>query len=64
MALEGQEWLIDDASFFMMRLAEIYLEDLDKRDACVATLNQMIKLFPNTSYSTQAAHKLKELSEI
>lgn len=63
-ALESHEWPVNDAAFFMGRLAEIYLDDLDDRESCVVILNQMIELFPETRHSANATHRLREMGEI
>ncbi len=59
-ALEGQEWEVDDAAFFMFRLAEIYNEDLESPDTAVQILEQVCELFPETRHSANARHKLNE----
>lgn len=63
-ALESHEWPVNDAAFFMGRLAEVYLDDLDDRESCVVILNQMIELFPETRHSANATHRLREMGEI
>ena len=60
-ALESHEWPVNDAAYFMGRLSEIYLEDLDDREASIAILNQMIELFPETRHSANATHKLRDM---
>jgi len=61
-ALESREWPINDAAYFMGRLSEIYLNDLDGQEACITILNQMIELFPETRHSANASHKLNEIA--
>lgn len=63
-ALESHEWPVNDAAFFMGKLAELYLEDKDDRESAVTILNQMIETFPETRHSANATHKLRELGEI
>lgn len=63
-ALESHEWPVNDAAYFMGRLAEIYLEDKDDRESSVAILHQMIETFPETRHSANATHKLREMGEI
>jgi tetratricopeptide (TPR) repeat protein len=59
-ALEGHEWEVDDAAFFMFRLAEIYNEDFENPEASVEILQQVCELFPETRHSANARHKLNE----
>ncbi len=61
-ALESREWPINDAAYFMGRLSEIYLNDLDGQEACITILNQMIELFPETRHSANASHKLNDIA--
>ena len=61
-ALESHEWPINDAAYFMGRLSEIYLNDLDSQEACISILNQMIEIFPETRHSANATHKLNEIA--
>jgi len=61
-ALESQEWEINDAAYFLFRLAELYDEvDLDRENA-KAIMQQVIDQFPNTRHSANANHKLHEWS--
>ncbi|WP_411826537.1 tetratricopeptide repeat protein [Luteolibacter sp. AS25] len=59
-ALEGQEWEVDDATFLMFRLAEVYDEDLQQRDFAAQILSQVSELFPETRHSANARSKLQE----
>jgi len=59
-ALERREWELDDAAFFMFRLAEIYKEDLENPDYAVQILQQVCEAFPETRHSANARHKLNE----
>lgn len=63
-ALESKEWRENDAAFFMFRIADIYENDLDNHEACVAILKQVIETLPDTRHSANATHKLRELGEI
>ncbi|MBT8043982.1 MAG: tetratricopeptide repeat protein [Verrucomicrobiae bacterium] len=63
-ALESHEWPVNDAAYFMGRIAEIYLEDMDDSESCITILNQMIEIFPETRHSANATHKLRELGAI
>ncbi len=59
-ALESQAWEVDDAAYFLFRLAELYEEVDSSRESAVAIMNQVIEQFPNTRHSANAAHKLHE----
>ncbi len=59
-ALEGQEWEEEDAAFLMFRLAEIYDEDAEDREAAVAIFEQVMEQFPGTRHSANARTKLHE----
>lgn len=60
-ALESQEWEVDDAAYFLFRLAELYREEGDG-DSAVAIMDQVIEQFPETRHSANARHKLQEWS--
>jgi tetratricopeptide (TPR) repeat protein len=60
-ALENQEWEVNDAAYFLFRLAELYREEGD-RDSAVAIMSQVIEQFPETRHSANASHKLHEWS--
>ena len=59
-ALEGREWEVDDAAFFMFRLAEIYNDDLGNPETAVQILQQVCEAFPETRHAANARHKLHE----
>jgi outer membrane protein assembly factor BamD (BamD/ComL family) len=59
-ALESQEWEINDASYFLFRLAELYDEVQGDRVTATAIMQQVIEQFPNTRHSANANHKLHE----
>ncbi len=61
-ALETQEWEINDAAYFLFRLAELYDEVNGDRASAIAIMNQVIEQFPSTRHSANAAHKLHEWS--
>ncbi len=62
LALESQEWEINDAAYFLFRLAELYNEVDGNRASAVAIMNQVIEQFPETRHSANASHKLHEWS--
>ena len=59
-AIEGHEWEENDAAFLMFRLAEIYDEDANDREAAVAIFEQVMEQFPGTRHSANARTKLHE----
>lgn len=59
-ALESQEWEINDAAYFLFRLAELYDEVLGDRNAAAAIMGQVIQEFPRTRHSANAQAKLHE----
>ena len=60
-ALDGREWEVDDAAFFMFRISEVQLENLDNHAAAVEILQQVCTVFPETRHSANATHQLREL---
>lgn len=61
-ALESQEWEINDAAYFLFRLAELYYDVEGDYSSAVTTMNQVIEQFPGTRHSANAKHKLHEWS--
>ena len=61
-ALESQEWEINDAAYFLFRLAELYDEVEGNRASAVAIMEQVVEQFPGTRHSANASHKLHEWS--
>ena len=59
-ALESQEWEVNDAAYFLFRLAELYDEVEGNRDSAVSIMRQVIREFPGTRHSANANHKLRE----
>lgn len=59
-ALESREWGVNDAAYFMFRLAELYNEDLENRDVAVQILQQVCEELPDTRHAANARHKLHE----
>ena len=59
-ALESQEWEINDAAYFLFRLAELYDEVEGDRASAVAIMNQVVEQFPGTRHAANANHKLHE----
>jgi tetratricopeptide (TPR) repeat protein len=61
--LEAQEWELDDAAYFMFRLAELYDEFEKDHVSAVSIMNQVMEQFPGTRHAANASHKLHEWSE-
>jgi len=63
-ALNSQVWEMDDAAYFMQRLSEIYIEDKNDPESGVKILQQITETYPETSHSTTALQKLREMGVI
>ncbi len=59
-ALESQEWEVNDAAYFLFRLAELYDEVLGDRDSAIAIMHQVVEQFPRTRHSANANTRLHE----
>jgi len=59
-ALESHEWDVNDAAYFMFRLAELFDEDLENRPASIQILEQVCEEFPETRHAANARHKLHD----
>ena len=58
--LERQRWEINDAAYFLFRLAELYDEEMGERESAVAILQQVVEQFPRTRHSANAKSRLHE----
>ena len=61
-ALESQAWEVNDAAYFLFRLAELYNEVNGDRESAMAIMQQVIDQFPGTRHSANASHKLHDWS--
>jgi tetratricopeptide (TPR) repeat protein len=61
-ALESHAWEVNDAAYFLFRLAELYDEVEGDRASAMAIMNQVVEQFPGTRHSANASHKLHEWS--
>ncbi len=59
-ALESQEWEVNDAAYFLFRLAELYDQVEGDRATATAIMQQVVDQFPGTRHSANATHKLHE----
>lgn len=57
-ALESQEWEVNDAAYFLFRLAELYDEVEGDRASARVIMQQVVDQFPGTRHSANASHKL------
>ncbi|MEZ5305388.1 MAG: tetratricopeptide repeat protein [Verrucomicrobiales bacterium] len=60
-ALEDKEWPEDDAAFFMFRLVDISLDHKGDFATARALLEQVQESFPDSRYSANATHRMREL---
>jgi tetratricopeptide (TPR) repeat protein len=63
-AIETVAWQVNDAAYFMFRLAELYDEINGDRATASAIMQQVIDLYPGTRHSANANHKLVEWSKM
>lgn len=63
-ALKAAEWEAEDEAVLMFRLAEARLDDLEDRVGSVEILKQICEKFPESKYSANATHQLRELGEL
>lgn len=62
-AIESAPWPVDDAAYFMFRLAELHEEiDVD-RVMVAAIMQQVVDLYPGTRHAANARHRLQELAQ-
>lgn len=59
-ALESQEWEVNDAAYFLFRLAELYDEEEGGRPSAITIMQQVIDQFSGTRHSANAVHKLHD----
>jgi tetratricopeptide (TPR) repeat protein len=62
-ALESQAWEVNDAAYFLFRLAELYDQVEGDRASASAIMQQVIDQFPGTRHSANASHKLHEWAQ-
>jgi tetratricopeptide (TPR) repeat protein len=62
-ALEEHAWPADDTAFFMGRIADIQLNSMNDKEACIAILEQIVETFPESQYSASATHRLNEIEK-
>jgi tetratricopeptide (TPR) repeat protein len=59
--LESHEWTVNNAAFFLFRIAELYEKEKDDSETTVQLLRQIVELFPETRHSANATHRLREM---
>jgi tetratricopeptide (TPR) repeat protein len=62
--LESQEWSVNNAAFFLFRMAELYEKQKEDLPTSVQILQQIVELFPETRHSANATHRLRELGAV
>ncbi len=60
-AYDNAEWSDEDAAFFLFRISEWQLNELDDRDAGIATIEEVRATFPETRHSANATNQLRQL---
>lgn len=63
-ALESHEWRVNDAAFFMFRIAEMYEKEKEDVATAIGILQQVAETFPETRHSANATHRLRELGAL
>lgn len=63
-ALESSDWRVNDAAFFMFRLAEMYEVDKGDQATAIGILRQVVDTFPDTRHAANATHRLRELGAV
>ena len=62
--LESQEWTVNNAAFFLFRIAELYEKEKEDPTTTVQLLQQIVELFPETRHSANATHRLREMGAV
>ncbi len=62
--LESQEWSVNNAAFFLFRMAELYEKQKEDMMTSIQLLQQIVELFPETRHSANATHRLRDLGAI
>lgn len=62
--LESQEWQEKDAATFMFQIASLYHEELENDEASIEILKQVVETFPETRFSANATHRLREMGAV
>jgi tetratricopeptide (TPR) repeat protein len=62
-AVESKEWPINDATFFIFRIQDLYLTEKNDEARAKELLQLVIEKFPDTRHSANAHHKLNEINQ-
>jgi len=62
-AIESAPWPVDDAAYFMFRLAELHEQVNGDHAMAAAIMQQVVELYPNTRHAANANHRLLELGQ-
>ena len=63
-AVESKEWPVNDATFFIFRVQELYLNEKNDEARAKELLQLVIDKFPDTRHSANAHHKLNEINQV
>jgi tetratricopeptide (TPR) repeat protein len=63
-AVESKEWPVNDATFFIFRIQDLYLKEKDNKARAKELLHLVIDKFPDTRHSANAHHKLNEINQV
>ena len=63
-AMSSYDWQVKDAAFMMFRVAELYENEKEDKEATVQILQQVVEMFPETRHSANATHRLRELDAL
>lgn len=62
--LESHEWTVNNAAFFMFRMAALYEKEKEDMMTTIQLLQQVVELFPDTRHSANATHRLREIGAV
>ncbi len=60
-AIDSVEWGADDGAFFLVRISEWQLDELNDKEAGVSTLEEVRATYPETRHSANALNQLRQL---
>jgi len=62
-ALEDKEWDQEGAAFLMNRLADLHVQTAGDYEGARTLMHQIAEVMPQTRYSANATHRIRELEE-
>ena len=63
-AVESKEWPVNDATFLIFRIQQLYLNEKNDENRAKELLQLIIEKFPDTRHSANAHHKLNEINQV